>query len=292
MIAGFEPATVRVGAEVEIAYLARRAVLPAPTFVLAHATGFCAQVWRPVIAAVLELDTSVGFIAVDQRAHGRSDTSPHPFDWWDIGRDLVAVVRSETPDRPVVGVGHSGGGAGCVLAALESPGSFDALVLIDPIITPPPHRRGEDTPLAIRAERRRRWFADADEAARRWRRAFDSWDEEAFAGYVEGGLVPGVDEATGERGLVLACDPHDEAEWFRAGWGHGAWERLHELDIPVRLVTGRESETHGHGLAEALAGRIPGSELSLVDGEGHFLPMERPRLVAAEMLAWADRLSR
>lgn len=265
---------------IDIAYWHLPASAGEPTFALAHATGFCAAVWDPVVSLLLNRYPGAGVLAVDQRAHGASAASPHPYDWWDIGRDLLAAVTAEGLDD-VVGIGHSGGGAGVVLGELESPGSFAAMVLIEPIIYPPPFERTVDPPIARNAARRRSWFPSIDALRSRWeeRPPFAIWLSAALDGYLSHGFVPGSNPETGEEGIVLACAPEDEAEWFRAAVEHGAWDRLREVVTPAVLIAGTESDTHGDGLAEALVERLGAATLHMVDGGSHFIPMEHPEFV-------------
>ena len=79
-----------------------------PLVVFVHATGFCKELCDPVIADARGLVPGFRAVAIDQRAHGDSGSDDPPFDWWDTGRDIVELI-GET--RPVIGVGHSAGGA-------------------------------------------------------------------------------------------------------------------------------------------------------------------------------------
>lgn len=278
---------VTAGDGTAIACHAEPAADDAPTFVFAHATGFCAAVWETVLTGVRTSVPTAGIVAVDQRSHGSSETSDHPFDWWNIGTDLLAVLAEVGATSPLIGVGHSGGGAGVALAEMTAPGTFAALLLIEPILLPPPFVRQADLPIAMRAERRRRWFASREEARVRWadRPPFVSWADGALAGYLAHGLVDGRDDDTGQEGVVLACTPEDEAEWFRAGGEHGGWARCGELVAPTVIMAGTDSDTHGNGLAEAIAARIPDATLQMIDGADHFLPMTHPNLVAEAAIA-------
>ena len=72
-------------------------------------------------------------LAADQRGHGDSSTPPPPYDWWDLGRDLLAVVDACRLERPG-GPGPLSGAAALVLAELLRPGAFASLALVEPII--------------------------------------------------------------------------------------------------------------------------------------------------------------
>ena len=71
--------------------------------------------------------------AMDAVGHGRSDGERAVIASWnyfvDDARQLVNLASDRHPGRPVVLVGHSGGGAAAYLLALRSPGIAQALVL-------------------------------------------------------------------------------------------------------------------------------------------------------------------
>ena len=242
--------------------------------VFVHATGFCAQVWDPVVEEMAAAGMDCDAILLDQRGHGRSFALTHPFDWWQLGADVLDAV---TGGADVIGVGHSSGGAALIMAELLAPDTFQRLVLIEPIIPEPPFARQDDHPLAQGALRRRRRFTDQDQAAAayRGRGPFAGWDERALGGYLAGALEPDP-----EGGLRLACSPEDEAELYRSAYVHGAWDRLHELDLPVDLVIGRDSATHPAEHVARLAARMPRTDVIWIEDANHFVPMQKPAAVA------------
>lgn len=245
--------------------------------VAVHATGFCKEVWQPVVADGLG-DCDV--VAIDQRGHGESDEPPVPFDWWDLGRDIVAVLDHLSLPT-AVGVGHSSGAAALVMAEVLRPGTFVGLVLIEPIVFPGPPMRHEASPLAAGAEQRRSAFPSRDAAREsyRGRGPFAHWDDRVLDAYVRGGLRERAD-----GGVELRCRPDFEAECYRSGTAHGAWDRLGEVRCPAVVVAGSESDPHHLTLAERQADALGDAAVVVVDGATHFLPMERPR-ITAEILA-------
>ena len=241
------------------------------SIVLVHATGFCKETWEPVLDFLPGLNATL----FDQRGHGASGTPEPPFDWWDLGADVLEVLR-DASDRPI-GVGHSSGGAAVAMAEITRPGTFSALVLAEPIILPPPFARGEDNPLTTQALRRRRDFESIDGALEsfRGRGPFGRWTDEALRLYVEHGTV-----ATPDGGRTLACPPEVEAEFYRAATAHGAWDRLGEILCPVVIVIGEHSDTHTPEFADSLQARFSNARVVTVAGATHFVPMEKPREVA------------
>lgn len=257
-----------------------------PTVYLAHATGFCAGVWRPVVDALDRPGRPWAVTAWDARNHGASSSAPHPISWWDIAADAVRVVESLPPPGPAIGVGHSMGGATLLMAQALRP-LFDVLVLVEPILPGPPRGRVEH-PLVGLARRRRREFPTRADARANFasKPPFSTWDPRALDGYVDGGVL---EDAGGAR---LACLPDDEAEVFLGASAHGMADRLGEVRIPALLLVGSDTDTYPVSWAAELAGRLPAGRLEVVDGGTHFLPMERPGLVARRIAAAAGGLGR
>lgn len=257
-----------------------------PHLLLAHATGFCKEVWRPVIAEIDAREPAGSITTFDQRAHGDSDTPPHPFRWNDLAQDALAVVADV--EGPIVGIGHSSGAALLALAEQAQPGRFAGLVLIEPIIFPPPHHRFDDSPLAAATLRRRYRFRNRADARSNYegKGPFARWRSDALDAYLEGGLRRDGD------GFVLKCDPADEAEFYRTGATHHAWEGLPDLSPPLVLLAGADSDTHPTAFLDALAARMPNPEVVVVDGATHFLPMERPDIVAEVALRLSGATTR
>ncbi|HEU4319272.1 MAG TPA: alpha/beta hydrolase [Acidimicrobiia bacterium] len=235
------------------------------TVYLSHATSFCGAVWRPVMNRLGDVET----VAWDQPGHGNGPNLTPPFGWETFGEYVLEVTEPGG-----VGVGHSMGAAALVMAQIADPSRFRALVLVEPVMFSGPYEK-VDNAMSQTALRRRREFESRREAAEsfRGRGAFVGWDEDAFAGYIECGL-------TGDGPVNLACDPEVEAEIYRGSGAHRTWERAGEIEVPVLLMSGRLSETIRPEFARAQAAQLGGVGLEIVDDAGHFLPMERPDLVA------------
>ncbi len=237
---------------------------------LVHANGFCKEMWRPVADGL----TGFRIVANDQRGHGGSGVGPPPFDWWDLARDGLAWAK-QCSTR--LAVGHSSGAAGLAMSEILAPGTWDRLVLIEPIMFPGPAFRGEDHPLVTGALRRRSSFASVEEtrAAFTGRPPFTQWTAEALNLYVTHGFIDGAD---GRRHLV--CDPETEAEYYRTATAHGAWHRLGEIACPVTIVVGENSDSYRPEFADTLAAQFRNASLVTIPGTTHFAPMEKPGEVA------------
>ena len=58
------------------------------------------------------------------------------------------------------------------------------------------------------------------------------------------------------------------------------------VGCPTIVVCGREDERTPVAVHEELAGAIPGARLTVIDGSGHFTPLERPAEVTDALRRW------
>ncbi len=240
------------------------------TVYFSHATSFCGAVWNPVRALLKGLET----VAWDHPGHGRGRPLQPPIDWRVFGEHVL-----EATEPGGVGVGQSMGAAAMAMAQIADPARFRALILIEPIVFPGPYAREGREAMASRAQGRRSAF-ESREAARehfQGRGAFAEWVNEAFDGYIECGLV-------GDEEVRLACSPEVEADIYRAWRDHDTWDKLGSIDIPVLVMAGETSDTITPEFARAQAARLPRGGVEIVPGTGHFLPMEKPDVVAERVL--------
>ena len=234
------------------------------TVYLAHATSFCAGVWRPVREALPGIET----VAWDFVGHGSANAVDLPVDWADFG---LQVLDETEPGG--VAVGHSMGAAAMVMAQLDDPTRFRAMVLIEPVIFPPPFERREHE-FSVGALKRRPEFESREEARENFAaKAFASWDPEALDGYIDCGFV-------GEGPVTLACPPEVEAEMYWGSAAHETWTRLPEIEVPVLVLAGADSTFWTEEEIRLQASRYAKAGIEFVPSTSHFLPMENPGLVA------------
>lgn len=242
-----------------------------------HATGFCKETLLPVADALEPVLGSNRSLLIDQRGHG--DSTPHdgPFDWDSLARDVLRV--RDAIGSPIIGVGHSSGGAAIARGEILEPGSFAQLVLIEPIAFPGPYSVKE-IPLSVGAERRRRSFASREAAWSRFRSGpFADWDERALALYVDSAF-----EQTSD-GWTLKCHPSTEAEYYRQASNVDTWDRLDEIRCPVTVISGEHSTSHVDPFLSMLLARFSEAESVVLAGLGHLAPMQDPDRVAGVIRA-------
>jgi pimeloyl-ACP methyl ester carboxylesterase len=255
---------------------------------LVHATGFCAEVFRPFVRA---LGTGFHSWALDLRAHGHSDRPPDgDFAWSGFATDVSSVIEHLGLERPM-GFGHSCGGAALLLAEESKPGTFESLYCFEPIVFPMFGRAAEalppDNPLSEGARRRRETFPSAEDAFVNFaaKPPFSELDPEVLRCYVEAGfeMIPPEEGGDG-RAIRLRCRREDEAEIYAEGPRHGAFERLGDVACPVSLACGEHTDAIGPRLLELDASRLARANTEVIAGIGHFGPLQDPPLVAGSVL--------
>ncbi len=258
-----------------------------PPVLLLHATGFHSRCWKQVVE---RLPGQLVY-AVDLRFHGRSG-SIGDVNWNILTEDIIALVE-RLDLREVIAVGHSIGGYLATRAAAARPQRFSKLLLIDPVITSPEtYARAREMAAGLRsadhpvARRKNRW-RDAEEMFERFRdRApFDTWQPEVLRDYCDYALHP---ENTDEY-QQLACDPINEASvYLSQAYSQGVLDDLPALQMPVRLLRAKYEGFNMNDLSASptwpeLAEHIPDCSEIYLPEMNHFIPMQDPDLVAAEI---------
>ena len=125
------------------------------------------------------------------------------------------------------------------------------------------------------ALKRRRTFGSREEAQAAYtgRGAFRAWTQQMLADYVQDGFHHAAE------GVELACAP----EWEHSNYvnqAHDARAALAATRCPVRILKGQAHTTCTLDAAEADALAPGRTRVDVIEGATHFLPMERPGLVA------------
>lgn len=258
-----------------------------PTVHWAHATGFSALTYRPLLSTLVE---RVNVLAWDMRGHGLSNGSgiAASFKGWETYyRDMIALL-DECPE-PIWLAGHSIGATCSLVAACRRPEKVRGLLLCEPVILDLRSRlglrlmralgRADRVGLAKGAARRRATFGSRKEAFENYRArsAFRSWADEWLQAYVDAGFT-----LRGDEGVTLACSPQWESLTFQHTES-SPWKRIRPLPFEVRILAGTQSSTFPQSEHRRFQNCIPGSKIFSVGNASHFLPMERPDSVINEL---------
>lgn len=248
-----------------------------PDLLLAHATGFHAHVWLPVIERLRE---DFRCFAFDERGHGDSDAPPDGnYDWHAFASDALVVVDAFALERPVA-AGHSAGSSLLLIGEETRPATFDRLWCYEPVIFPSEEPLGEarESPLAAGARRRREVFASRDAAYDNYasKPPFSELAPEALHAYVDFGFDD-LDDGT----IRLKCRGENEASTYGMAAHHRAFAGLGLVDCPVTVACGELGSYAPPGMfVDQIAERLPHGTAEVMPGLSHFGPLEDPTAVA------------
>lgn len=196
----------------------------------------------------------------------------------DVRRDATITGMAgrllDEVDGPIVPVGHSMGGRVAMEMAHLAPDRVRGLVLAN--TGHHPQRPGEQPKRQAKIDL---GHADMARLAAEWlppMLAPERTGDEAL-----------VDELTG---MVLAAGPHVHERQIRALLDRpDAAAYLPRIACPVLLLTGAEDRWSPPAQHREIADLLPASELRIIDGAGHFLPVERPEETVAAITDWLHR---
>lgn len=254
-----------------------------PDVVLVHGLAASRAFWSP--AFVSGLAGSFRVTSFDLRGHGYSDMPPSGYTVSRLAEDLGGLLDHLGIDTAHL-VGHSFGGAVALRFAVDRPGRVASIVVADARVRALQPRQGlvrspdwaalgpifarcglpieEDDPevgvALLRGMASDRW----GEARRRLVRA---------ARFIPFGASPRA-----ARRWVKLLDSTTAGVDFRAGDGIDP-DRLARLGVPTLAVYGDRSPNMPSG--RGLLASVPGSELVVVPGTGHFHPLSRPDVFSA-----------
>ncbi len=253
----------------------------------AHATGFNANTYALLFAS---LDSSIDVYAMDARGHGLSKAPANPRalrSWKPYVEDLRAFVAGLP--RPTVLAGHSMGGTVSLELAATHSHWVSGLVLVDPVVPPPKHGLwlpaaralglSRRAPIAQGAARRRMEFPSREAAVDNFegKGAFRTWPRAWIEAYVEGGTL------NTDEGIRLSCDRAWESQTFAAATARPI-RHVKRLQCPTTLIT-REQHAlpFNEESRDAFLAARPTTRFLSVEGTTHFVPMEKPEVVRAEL---------
>jgi pimeloyl-ACP methyl ester carboxylesterase len=247
---------------------------------LSHATGFHAHCWEPMAEILSQHHHVVGF---DHRGYGDAESvDPATIEWTQYGNDALAVARVlsvQHGGQPIVGIGHSMGGASLLMAALAEPELFSALFVFEPIVFPPTPENSDrpPNPLAGGARKRRAVFASFEEALENFtaKPPMASFHPRAREAYVRHGFKPSEN-----GGIELKCLPELEARTYETGSTQSTWGNLSQISTRVWVISGQPAPFQPSSFAVAVAENIPGATYVQYDEMGHFGPLEHPAQIA------------
>ncbi|KAF9086258.1 hypothetical protein BGX23_009031 [Mortierella sp. AD031] len=164
-----------------------------PPILFTHANGFHKEIWEPVISRLSPPWANSEMYAFDCRNQGDSavlnkDVLEKHFDWYSYATDILQIVDTFGLKK-AVGVGHSFGASAFFLAEVMRPGTFSAIVAVDPTNFPKEiymNAPFDDHPMAQLTLKRRDTWKSREEckADLLKKKFFKAWHPEALDLYI------------------------------------------------------------------------------------------------------------
>jgi len=270
-----------------------------PLLIHAHANGYPPQVYRAFLDPFLD-DYQVKAIYLRPFWPG---SEPGSLTDWRLFRDdyltaLPSHLKAAGGAEKLIGMGHSLGGMASLMAAIEKPEKFQALVLIEPTIFPgwtgflmrslaPRNLFRYLHPLVRRTLRRRTSFPDQESMFQNYRGkgVFGAIPDDVLRDYVQGLADPQEDGSVG-----LKYSPAWEVRVYETGGSADryVWRNLSRVQCPVLVMRGERSDTISQKTLERIANGLPRGQGVSLPSLGHLLPLEKPDQVAAVVLDFLD----
>jgi pimeloyl-ACP methyl ester carboxylesterase len=264
-------------------HVRRHGNIEGPRLVLSHGNGFAIDAYFPFWRHFLH-DCDV--IVFDQRSHGwnpRHHASGHTES--QMAEDLETVLRAVARDfgeRRTAGAFHSLSTTVSLLHAMRFGFSWDALILFDPPLSPPPghpqHAGARNFELALRAWalQRRCIFSSSDELAAYFKssRRLQRW----VPGAAEL-MARAITRPTDNGSVELVCPPEYEADIYLQNTNAPTWSILPQLAGKLLVISSDYDapDAEPPGLVSKALQAEFGIEVVPVRETGHLLQIERPQ---------------
>jgi 3-oxoadipate enol-lactonase len=225
--------------------------------VLSHALGLDLTMWDG-LAASLARDFTVA--RYDHRGHGGSAVPPGPYALDQMVDDAARLIR-EWGRGPVVWVGLSMGGMVGQGLAIRHPALVRALVLANTTAQYP------------------------EAAGAAWRQRIDAVQSGGMAAVADMVVERYLHEdfrqrqpaaAQALRSTILRCDAQGYAASCEAVAAVDWLDQLASIRVPTLVIAGARDVGAPPAMAEAIAGRIAGSRLQVIDDASHLSVLETP----------------
>ncbi|KAK9468931.1 alpha/beta-hydrolase [Lipomyces arxii] len=274
------------------------------TLVAAHANGFGKELYEPLFISLLEQLEKRGIkirsiLITDVVNQGESGVINENklgdcFNWIDVSRDLFVILQVIDPPQPVIGIGHSFGGAHIFGLGILHPSIFCGIVGIDPIIETKSDSPSIGIAPAKLSSHRKDIWASKHEAVKYFksRKSYQRWDPRVLDLWLKYGLrkLPTrlYPETNNSDAVTLTTTKYQEVWAFvqastdaKKRRKHMALERpdpacvyeqLHRINIPVLYIVGGQSSV-SQRIKKKMAVTKNAKLVTITDGS-HFVPFE------------------
>jgi pimeloyl-ACP methyl ester carboxylesterase len=254
----------------------------------AHGNGFPSLCYKQVLD---QLESRFDYCYIDRIGH--NPAYPVSENWHNLVTEVIDSIQKQANHQPVIAVGHSLGGVLSLLAAIEQPQLFKAVILLDsPLIGPVKSSMvrlakalgiiDRVTP-AFRTKGRRQHWQTREQLLDylKTRDLFKSFSDECLDDYIQYGLELGDD------GYYLRFDRHIEYQIYRT-IPHVIPNYQGKLQVPAALIYGDKSSVVDRMDIRYMRNRF--NIRSFKTRGTHLFPMEHPKTVGKQVIDVIDAI--
>ena len=278
-----------------------------PFLTFIHANGYPLIAYQSMLNPLLNKYQVVGY---SLRPFWPGSNPADLRDWRDFRDDYLGFLENYLSEYQVSGqhqkrngliaVGHSLGAMTSLLAAIQRPDLFQALVLIEPVLFPPWQGRlirllspsklmGRRHSLIVKTLRRKKSFPDRETMFTNYRgkEIFNRLSDDALLDYVKG-----ISREIPDGSIELSYSPEWEARIYEtAGIADKVvWRNLSGITCPVLVIRGINSDTLGEKTMEQLVNKLSAGYSVTISEAGHLAPLEKPDQTSALISEFLDSL--
>ncbi|CAN5689249.1 hypothetical protein BH09PSE5_BH09PSE5_11770 [soil metagenome] len=240
--------------------------------VLSHALGVDMNMWDGLAA---ELATKHKVLRFDHRGHGKSAAPEGPYTMDQLAEDGARLIR-EWGQGPVVWIGLSMGGMAGQGLAINHPELLRGLVLANTTSVYP------EAGIA-------NWDARIETVNTKGLEAIgDGVMERYFNEAYRKGNPTAVAKA---RRTVVSNDPKAYVAACSAVRGVNYIDQLATIKVPTLVIAGADDMGAPVSMSEAMAERIPGAQLEIIQNASHLSVAEQPEKFAQLVSRFLDRVA-
>ncbi len=251
-----------------------------------HANGYPPNCYLPLLERLSERHHTYG-LKLRPLWDGHQDEKIQ--DWQPLSDDLNRFIKPRG-GLPAIIVGHSLGAVVGLRSAIQEPGFYRSLILIDPVIFPSAIIHGwrivkkvglgyQLHPLISTAQKRRRRFDNPDDV-------YDAYRQKKIFRYISDKnlkiMISGMIKPIAGNGYQLAYSPEWEVQIYYSGISSDAdlWSELPKLKMPLLIIRGSETDTFFPQTARLVKKTLPSASIETVENSTHLVPLEKPEEVA------------
>ena len=243
-----------------------------------------------------QLQNQFNISAMDTRGAWEHSKSPdESLTFENYADDLIAALESQY-NEPIIGIGHSLGGAVTILAAIKRPELFSKVVLIDPASTPtvyanflfqllPQFLQVKFFPFIKGSLRRRRVWDSREQFFNHYRehRTFERFTDQALLDYAQYGL-----RKLNNNQYELIFAPEWEAFNFRrVGF---LWDSLVKLQTPTLFIRAEYKSLYSQATFIRYNRQLKTNVIAkTLPTTSHLMTHEQTDVVSAAILEWLNK---